>query len=191
MDSMKTVYILLSRTNTAVGRVIRIATACRYNHVSISLDAARSEFYSFARRRMHNPLIGGFISENVHTGIFGRCGDQPCALYAVTVSDAAYAKLTGMIEGFFARYDAYRYNFLGIPLCLFGIPYARRHHYTCSQFAAYMLQQTGACTLPKAVSLMQPMDFLSIPELRLVYTGPLGLVDSTALHPVPTLISDS
>lgn len=191
MDQMKTIYILLSRTDTVAGRVIRLATACRYNHVSISLDAARSEFYSFARRRMHNPLIGGFISENVHTGIFGRYGDQPCALYALSVSDAAYARLTGIISAFFARYDAYRYNFLGIPLCFFGIPYPRRHHYTCSQFVAYMLQQTGACTLPRDVSLMQPMDFLLISELRLVYTGPLGLVDSTALHPVSAPISGS
>ena len=179
---MKTIYILLSRTNTVAARLIRLATACRYNHVSISLDAARSDFYRFARRRIHNPLIGGFIIENIHTGIFGRNGDQPCALYALQVTDEAYADLEGMIERFFDHYDAYRYNFLGVPLCFFGIPYEREHHDLCSQFAAYMLRRTGACTLPKAVSLMQPMDFLAIPELRLVYTGPLGLVDRTALY---------
>jgi len=180
---MKTIYILLSRTNTVTARLIRLATACRYNHVSISLDEAHSVFYSFARRRLHNPLIGGFISENVHTGIFGRNGEQPCALYALQISDAAYAELERLIERFFAQYDAYRYNFLGVPLCFFGIPYERKHHYLCSQFVAHMLRLTGACTLPKSVSLMQPMDFVSIPEFRLVYTGPLGLVDRTALHP--------
>lgn len=186
---MKTIYILLSRTNTMAARLIRLATSCRYNHVSISLDAGRSDFYSFARRRIHNPLIGGFILENLHTGIFGRNGDQPCALYALQIADEAYVELEGIIARFFDHYDVYRYNFLGVPLCFFGIPYERKHHYLCSQFVAHMLHRTGGCTLPKPVSLMQPMDFLAIPELRLVYTGPLGLVDSTALHPGRKMIS--
>ncbi len=180
---MKTIYVLLSRTNTIPARLIRLATACRYNHVSISLDPAHSDFYSFARRQIHNPLNGGFIQENIHTGIFGRNGDQPCAMYALSISDAAYTELARLIERFFDRYDAYRYNYLGVPLCFFGIPYERRHHYLCSQFVAHMLRLTEACTLPKPVSLMQPMDFAAIPELRLVYTGPLGLVDRTVLHP--------
>ena len=43
-----------------------------------------------------------------------------------------------------------------------------------------MLEMTGACTLPRPVSLMQPMDFVKIPELVPVYTGTLGgLADFT------------
>ena len=174
---MNTIYILLSRTDTTCARLIRLFTACRYNHVSISFEPGRGAFYSFARRRLHNPLIAGFILENIHTGILGRNGDQPCALYALQISDEALRKLHAVIDRFSAQYDTYRYNFLGIPLTFFGIPYERKHHYLCSQFVAYMLRQTDACTLPRAVSLMQPMDFVNIPELRLVYTGPLKRVD--------------
>ena len=45
-----------------------------------------------------------------------------------------------------------------------------------------MLADTGLCTLPKPLWLMQPMDFIAIPELRLIYTGPLGMADH---HPIP------
>ncbi|MBR7185478.1 MAG: hypothetical protein IKD37_07715 [Clostridia bacterium] len=179
---MKTVYVLLSRTNTVCGRLIRMTTACRYNHVSISLDADRQTFYSFARRRMHNPLVAGFIREGLHSGIFYQNRMQPCALYALEVSEEIFAALEAKIETFFAQYDRYRYNFLGVPLCYLGIPYARRHHYLCSQFVAQMLADTGLCTLPKPLWLMQPMDFIAIPELRLIYTGPLGMADQ---HPIP------
>lgn len=183
---MKNIYVLVSRTNTLCARMIRLMTACRYNHASIALDPSLSVFYSFARRRLNNPLVAGFILENIHSGIFGRNGDQPCALYALQVSDEAHARLTACIERFLAHYDAYRYNFLGVPLCYLGIPLEREHHYLCSQFVAYMLRETDACTLPRPVSLMQPMDFSDVPELRLVYSGPLSGV-CTQPMPIPVL----
>lgn len=174
---LKTIYILLSRTDTVCARLIRLITSGRYNHTSIALDSSLTVFYSFARRRLHNPWTAGFIPENVHSGIFGQNGHQPCALYALEIPDEAYARLEAWIDRFYAQFNDYRYNFLGVPLCYFGIPFAREHHYLCSQFVAFMLQLTGACQLPRPVSLMQPMDFAAIPELRLVYSGPLEDVD--------------
>ncbi len=171
---MKTIYILLSRSNTLCARVIRQATSCRYNHVSIALEGSLSTFYSFARRKINNPLIAGFIAEDPQSGIFARYGRQPCALYALRIEDEAHARLGERIAEYLRDYDSYRYNFLGVPLCFFGIPLERKHHFLCSQFVASMLDDTGACTLPRPVSLMQPMDFSAIPELRLIYSGPLS-----------------
>ncbi len=178
---MKTVYVLLSRSNTFCARMIRCMTSCRYNHVSIALDRGLSPLYSFARRKINNPLIGGFIAENIHTGIFGKNGEQPCALYEMQIEDTAYEKLTERIERYLRDYDSYRYNFLGVPLCYLGIPLERKHHFLCSQFVASMLGDTDACTLPRPVSLMQPMDFTDVPELRLVYSGPLAGVSARGI----------
>lgn len=171
---MKTVYILLSRSNTACARFIRLMTACRYNHSSISLAGDIACFYSFGRRKLNNPLIGGFVRETLDAGVFSLNLDQPCVLYSLEVSDEAYAKMEGQVEECLANYPSYRYNFLGIPFTYFGIPLTRKKHYQCGQFVARMLEMTGACTLPRPVSLMQPMDFVKIPELVLVYTGTLG-----------------
>ncbi len=175
---MHTIYVLLSRSNTNCARLIRLMTACRYNHSSISLSPTLDCFYSFGRRRINNPLIGGFIEERLQAGIFARNAHQPCALYALDISDDAYARLERKIAVCTENYPAYRYNFLGAALTYFGIPLERKHHYLCSQFVAYMLELSGACTLPRPVSLMQPMDFTAIPELRLIYTGELGGVIS-------------
>lgn len=177
---MQTVYILLSRSNTVCARLIRLMTACRYNHSSISLSPEIDCFYSFGRRRLHNPLIGGFVRETLDAGVFSLNLDQPCVLYALEVSDEAYAKLEAQVEECLANYPNYRYNFLGIPFTYFGIPLTRKKHYQCGQFVARMLELTGECTLPRPVSLMQPMDFVKIPELVPVYTGTLGgLADFT------------
>lgn len=184
---MKTVYVLVSRTDTFLARIIRFATAAKYNHTSICLSPDLDTFYSFARRRMYNPLIAGFIIEKPNAGILGRCGDMPCLLYALDVSDEAYASQTAVIDTCLEDYDLYRYNFLGVPLTMMGIPLERKHHYMCSQFVAFMLRLTGACTLPRPVSLMKPMHFTEILELRLVYEGALsGICDTTpASDPIP------
>lgn len=177
---MRTIYILLSRSNTVCARFIRLMTACRYNHSSISLSPEIDCFYSFGRRRLHNPLIGGFVRETLDAGVFSLNLDQPCVLYALEVSEEAYAKMEGQVSECLANYPSYRYNFLGIPFTYFGIPMPLKKHYQCGQFVAWMLEMTGACTLPRPVSLMQPMDFVKIPELVPVYTGTLGgLADFT------------
>lgn len=178
---MKTVYVLLSRSDTLCARMIRLATAAKFNHVSICLDEDLGRFYSFARRRMHNPLIAGFIAENLRSGILGRNGYQPCLLFALDIPDEAHTHLQAVVDAFFAEYHRYRYNFIGVPLCYLGIPFERRHHYLCSQYVAFMLRLTGSCTLPRPVSLMKPMHITQIPELRLVYSGPLSGVSADAI----------
>jgi len=81
-------------------------------------------------------------------------------------------------EMFRNKYD-YRYNFVGLFSCAFGIPTNMRHHYTCSQFVSWILQYSGAAVLPKNMGLMKPDDLASLPEAELIYEGRIADADRT------------
>ncbi|MDD6798917.1 MAG: hypothetical protein PUE85_00640 [Firmicutes bacterium] len=130
--------------------------------------------YSFARRSMRFPLIGGFVTESLAYGVYSKSLSQPCLLYELEVSSAAYEKMLKTVDAMLSDYDAYKYNFIGLPLSFFNIPYERKRHFVCSQFVAMLLENSGAAMCPNAPSLMKPADFKMLAGARLVYSGNLG-----------------
>ena len=59
----KTVYILLTRSETWFSRLIHLATDDRYTHASIGLDGPFGRFYSFARKQERFALPAGLETE--------------------------------------------------------------------------------------------------------------------------------
>ena len=153
--------------------VIGTVTGDSFTHVSISLDRDLSLMYSFARRKVNNPIIGGFIHEDIDTGIFARNPECPCRVYRLTVSDKDYRRIARRIEFMDAHRAMYGYNILGLLLCAAGIPLKRRRKFYCSQFVGSMLDMTESVTLPKNPFRMKPVDFMGITDAVLVYSGPL------------------
>ena len=60
---MSYLYVMLSRTDTGMGRFIRFFTREEYNHVSLCVDDSLQKFVSFARYRQDTPLAGGAVAE--------------------------------------------------------------------------------------------------------------------------------
>lgn len=170
---MKKFYILLSGTGTLPARAIRKFTKSTYSHTSFSLYPRTDLFYSYARRHANLPIFSGFISENIHTNVFARYPDAPCALYSIDVSDEAYEKAKKLIRYFRARKKEATYNFWGAYVMPFGIPIKRMNKFTCSQFVAFILYYSGAISLPKDPYLMMPDDFMTLKGIRLLYKGRL------------------
>lgn len=170
---MKTIYVMLTKTGTVPSRLIHFFVRGSYTHTSLAIRPRTDEFYSFARKRLHNPLCAGFLVENIHTFVFSKYPDCDCAVYAVEVSDEVYNKIEAIVNDFVSAPDSYKYNFLGLIPSRIGINYTRERHFTCSQFVATVLERSGAVELPKPPSLMMPSDFLKIPNLSPVYKGKL------------------
>lgn len=63
MAETKSLYVMISRTDTGVGKLIRRLSRYPYNHVSLSLDPTFQTWVSFARYVQNVPLYGGFIVE--------------------------------------------------------------------------------------------------------------------------------
>lgn len=168
---MKKIYFLLSRTGTVPARVIRFFKGGKYSHTSLALTPQTNNLYSFARRRLNNPLIAGFVTEDIHTQVFARYPDALCALYAVNVSDEGYQKACDMVEMFKQNYKKAKYSFVGFFTLALGIDLKRKYRLACSQFVALVLKETGDVTLPKSPYLMLPNDFMEIEGIELIYEG--------------------
>ena len=80
---MPCVYILLTRTDTLFARLLHGVGGNKYTHASLALDRDLVRMYSFARRYEPFMLPGGFIRENIHAGVFGRCGGADSLLLCV------------------------------------------------------------------------------------------------------------
>lgn len=99
---------------------------------------------------------------------------MPCALYELQVPLAVYQQIRQRILLMQYTADVYHYNCLGVILCKLELAHQRRYHYFCSQFVADLLQRSGALEFTKAASLVQPGDFLYLPQLQLRYQGQLN-----------------
>ncbi len=170
----RSVYILLTRSNTYFSRLIHKVTAEDYTHVSICLDEDLQHFYSFGRKSDIFMFPAGFVREDLRSGIFHRFSQMPCALYELQVPLAVYLLIEARIYQMQRIADVYHYNCLGVILCKLDLAFQRQYHYFCSQFVADLLQQSGALEFQKAASLVQPGDFLRLPQLQLRYQGQLN-----------------
>jgi hypothetical protein len=170
---VKKIYILLSRTNTVPARIIRTFAKGEFSHVSVSLFPRTDCFYSYARRHINIPLFAGFVSEDIHTKVFARYPHAHCALFSIEVSDEGYERAKQLIRIFRKNRKKATYNFLGAATVKMGISLKRKYKFTCSQFAAFLLDYTGDVQLPKDPYLMLPNDFLTIPNIDILYDGEL------------------
>lgn len=171
---MKKIYILLTRSDTIVSKLISAATSDEYTHVSICFNSSMKLFYSFARKYVHSPLPAGLRRERLDKGFFKLNPHIPCALYSLDVENEAFYKAKSHVKLMMKHSDSYRFNIYGLFLCKINIPLKRKHHYFCSQFVSEVLKESNAIRLPKAASLMRPVDYTTLPELNEIYTGSIG-----------------
>lgn len=171
MTRNNTIYILLSHSGSLFSKAINIYTREPYTHVSIALDKNLDELYSFGRLNPYNPIIGGFVKEDVINGTYGRFPNTRCALYALKIDDIQYKKLKRELEKFKKNGEMYSYNLLGVLSAIFNYPIKRKHSYFCSQFVSEVLQNSGINIIDKNPGLTAPMDFLECEDLELIYEG--------------------
>ena len=175
----RTIYLLLTRSETYFSRLIHHFTSGEYTHASIGLEGSKGPFYSFARKNPRMALPAGLIQERADRGFFSLHPHIPCCLYALAVSEDTYKFICRRIQVMYEHRERYRYNLLGTLACLFHLRFERRHHKFCSEFVAEVLCESGAVELDKAPAVTRPMDFCALQNLRPIHRGAVGsLVDA-------------
>lgn len=170
----RTIYLLLTRSETYFSRLIHLFTDGEFTHASIGLEGPTGTFYSFARKYPRLPFPGGLIRERADRGFYSLHPHTPCCLYALTVSEDTYQYLLRRLRAMYAHRERYHYNFLGVVGCLFHLRLERRHHKFCSEFVAELLWESGAAKLGKAPAMTRPMDFCKLEALRPIHRGEVG-----------------
>ncbi len=168
------IFIVLTQTKTYPARVIRLYTNEPYAHASIAFDENLEEMYSFARRGLYNPFNAGFIREHIDKGVFGRFTTTECSIYRLRITNQQYISLRREIDRFNQNKNSYSYNYLGLIGAALNIPIRSKQRYFCSQFVAYVLEQSGIYLFEKTYALVKPRDIRVNPNLETIYQGRLS-----------------
>ena len=173
-NKTKKMYVLLIRSRSLPSRMIRILTRAVYTHASLGFSEDCLQLYSFARKYSNLPLPGCFTPEKIDRGFLGKDPATPCALYCVEVPTEVFENAHSEVLKMLEEKKKYKYNYLGLFLCWFGIEKVRKNKFFCSEFVAHTLKETGALNIEKPPSLFRPVDFQKIENLKLLYEGNIG-----------------
>lgn len=131
----KNIYILLSKTNTKMGKFIRYMTKYNYNHVSVSLDENFKEIYSFSRYYENTPFVGGFVVESI---LRYKRSNAQIKIFKIPVDKKTYNELKTYIEFLKIYQKKYIYNTFSAIFSIFKININIKDSYTCIEFTKHL-----------------------------------------------------
>ena len=160
----KKIYILLTRFPDNGSRAVSFFSGGAYPHASIGLEEDMNTFYSF--------ITKGFIIESVARYLKPDRAPFPCQLYELEVSPRVYNRVKEILTYFIEFKDLLHYTRWGVTLSLLHIPYKRnRFGFFCTQFVAYVLQNSGAAKLRKSSTRFFSNDLKRLPGMKLDFQG--------------------
>jgi len=168
----KHIYIVLTRTNTIVSRLIRLFKNDEYTHASIALDRDLRNMYSFGRKYLYYPFVGVFKVENKDEGVYRLQKKVPCVVLEVEVTQQQYEKAQSIISHFVASGYLYKYNYKGLLYNLLNIEAYSENRFLCSEFVYYVLNQSGVVNFNIPRNLVRPESLLNI-KSSIMYKGDL------------------
>ncbi len=163
MNENKYLYVIFSKTDTCIGKIIRMATRHEYNHVSLSFCPKLCKMFTFARYRKNSPLAGGFVCERVTRYLFPD-RDAKVKICRLLIEDEEYQKLKQRMARFTKEGKKMRYNSfdaLALPL---GLDINIKNTYTCLDFVCESL----------GISVDSIVELENILEKYRIYEGSLA-----------------
>jgi hypothetical protein len=169
--SVRSIYLVFSRTGTWLSRLISLFNEGKYVHTSISLDNSFTQMYSFGRVNPKNPLSGGFVEENLFDGVYKKFSGSECLIYRLEITEEQFKIIKSEINRFLIEKDKYKYNFIGLLGILFNKPIKRKDYYFCTQFVSELLIKSSIYNTNKNPELVKPDDLIYIGHKEIVYEG--------------------
>jgi len=165
-------YIVLTRPNTTISKLIKLIKKDKYTHAAISLDKELEEMYSFGRKHTYNPFIGKFKKESLNKGIYRFCRELPGTILEIEVSEKQYTEVKSLLEHFILNDDHYKYNYRGLIDSLLNKEACYDNRFLCSEFVYYVLKECGIADFNISRNLVRPQNFLAL-KSNIVYEGDL------------------
>jgi len=169
---MRSVYVVLTRTNTIISRLIHFFTRDEYTHAAISLDMELKHMYSFGRIWTYYPFYGGFKHEFIDKGAYRFSKILPGVIIELNISEEKYSKMLEILNQFISNPKNYKYNYFGLINNYIKKESYCDYRFLCSEFVYYVLNESQIINFNKPRNLIRPQDFLSL-EGKIVYRGDL------------------
>ncbi|MDO5557886.1 MAG: hypothetical protein Q4G05_06605 [Clostridia bacterium] len=139
IENKKYIYILFLTTSTKIGKIIRLITRYRYNHVAISLDKDLNNMYGFARYRKNVPLVGGFTQESkLRYFETDEVGVKVCE---IEVDEEKYNDIIKYIEEMKKHKKEYMYNIFSAMAFPIHRKVKIKNSYICLEFIIHLLSK--------------------------------------------------
>ncbi len=138
MEKNESLYLMISRTEGGMGRLIRCFTRYEYNHVSMTLDPTLGSWVSFARYRCNMPLYGGYVSESSER-LLARGGDIPVRIFRMDISSEEHCRLKRLFSAAGNPDSGMIYNHFDALATTVGRSVNITDAYTCLGFAGLVL----------------------------------------------------
>lgn len=147
------VNIVLSKTSTKIGGMIRTVIGGDYNHCSFFIDDQIDSVYGFSRKYRKLWYTGCFTQENpVYYDDY--------LVYQIPLSDEQYEQLVRRIDDM--NENIRMYNYISAMLIPANIPVVSEGSFICSTFVADLLNKYTGIELKKNTHLHRPMDILEV-----------------------------
>jgi hypothetical protein len=170
----KYIYVVISRTPTYMGKMIRRIIKGKYNHASISINENLSQMYSFCRLSVSNPLVGGIIRESAFTLTIGSKEEVPINVYRIGVTLEQYKLISKFIYNTYNDKEVYYYNFIQAIGLISKKKHAIYKTYICSEFVMEALKKGGINLTSVESYKITPTDISGIMNRFIYYTGNLN-----------------
>lgn len=171
MTGQRYVYIVISKTATRFGYVLRRVGHVRYNHAAIALDEELRELYSFARKQYHTALIGGLVQETVERYTLRKSTDIQVTVFRIPVNLMQYLQIQNEIERI-KQDREYKYNLFSVLTFPVTKGFAVYKAYTCIEFVMNMMKEAGY-KLSKPAYQYTPDELLDIFRQDIFFQGNL------------------
>ena len=169
----KSIYIVLTRTNSCLSNAIHTILQDQYTHAAISLDSGLEYMFSFARRKASNPFVGCFKHECLDGDFYARHDVLPGTVLKLDVTENEYNKIAADIWHFVLNGHAYEFNVVGMFASAFGFHQKfNDNKFFCSEFVYYILHKNGICNFNKPRAAVRPQHLLDI-KARSIFEGDL------------------
>lgn len=165
-------FIVLTRTNTVISRLIGFSTGDDYTHAAISLDKELKNMYSFGRKYTYNPFIGRFKKEIISQGAYRFGESLPGIIIKIETAKEQYEKALNLLEEFICQPGLYKYNYRGLFYGLTNKASNSTNRFLCSEFVYYILYNSGIVDFEIPGNLVRPQHFLEL-KGEVVFQGDL------------------
>lgn len=173
------IYLIYTASRSVLSRTIKLYTKEDYNHVSIAFDKSLTETYSFGRKKISNPFIGGFVKEDFNDPFFLTAH---CEIYSITLTTEQYLLLRQQLAYFINNQPLLRYNLLGLLAITANVKFHRENAFFCSEFVATLLTKSRIASFSKELVFVTPQDILRTCSLEREYHGTVkGYLAYTAI----------
>lgn len=169
---MRTIYVVLTYTGAWLSKSIRIFTRHEFTHVSISLDETLQAMFSFGRKKVNNPIVGGFVKERINKGMYKKFKDTETEIYKLEISDEGYEHIEDIIQHMTQHKEKYNFNFIGLVFAGIHKKIEFKRSFYCAEFVKYLLEN-GKVDLSYLPDPIRPVDFQNLRNAELIYKGKL------------------